>query len=471
MTSPSSPRVEKYQRNAKQAIQLLQSARQHALKKDGFLFEATRNKMREELKNRNGGMVAYDWQLDVAEALLLGLDCSVIAGTGAGKTIPFVLPLLVETNKVVIIISPLNALEEDQASRFQRMGISAIAVNGETYSQAVHKEIAELNYRVIITSPEMCLEHDHFRQLLSSPNFAGNICSIVIDEAHCIVQWGEKFRPIYSQLGTLRAFVAADIPFLVTSATLPPNILSHIHQTMHMTSKTTYHINLGTNRPNIAWFVHMMKGSKSDLEALAFLIPDATDDEILELVQTMAFFDDINLALQALKWLRTHLPPHLRNDIAVYNSRRSRRSKARVLHKFQDGRIKILLTTEAAGMGCDIPNIVQVVQFMVPKSMSIWMQRAGRGGRSRLIAARAILLVQPSVFQEVKSLTAKPKAASARSVDIEESNTTNYRKAVEEGLREWIETEDCRRNVSDEYFGDGKERDGIYLLFLVPYVF
>ena len=61
-------------------------------------------------------MVAYDWQIDVAEALLLGLDCSVIAGAGAGKTTPFILPLLVETKKIVVIISPLNALEEDQVS-------------------------------------------------------------------------------------------------------------------------------------------------------------------------------------------------------------------------------------------------------------------------------------------------------------------------------------------------------------------
>ena len=70
--------------------------------------------MREELKRRNDGMVAYEWQLDVGEALKLGLDCSVIAGTGAGKAIPFILPLLAEKKMAVIIISPLNALEGDQ---------------------------------------------------------------------------------------------------------------------------------------------------------------------------------------------------------------------------------------------------------------------------------------------------------------------------------------------------------------------
>ena len=198
----------------------------------------------------------------------------------------------------------------------------------------------------------MCLEHDLFRQLLSSPKFAEKICAMVIDEAHCISQWGDQFRPIYGDLGTLRAFVTANVPFLITSATLPPHILSHVHKIMHMSKTTTYHLNLGTDRPNIAWFVRKMKGGKSDLESLAFLIPDATDDDILELVQTMVFFDDINLALHALKYLRSLLPLHMHNQIAVYNSRRSRRSKARVLRKFREGNIRILLTTEAAGMVC-----------------------------------------------------------------------------------------------------------------------
>ncbi|KAJ3766134.1 hypothetical protein FB446DRAFT_654236, partial [Lentinula raphanica] len=78
-------------------------------------------------------------QLDTAEALLLGLDCSVIAGTGAGKTMPFVMPLLIEPTKHVIIISPLNALEEDQAKWFNAMGLHAVALNGETWNKDVQK--------------------------------------------------------------------------------------------------------------------------------------------------------------------------------------------------------------------------------------------------------------------------------------------------------------------------------------------
>ncbi|KAF8222182.1 hypothetical protein L208DRAFT_1173292, partial [Tricholoma matsutake] len=87
-----------------------------------------------------------------------------------------------------------------------------------------------------------------------------------------------------------------------------------------------------------------------------------------ELVQTMVFFDDINVALEALKWIQNQLPPHLHGQVAVYSSQHSKCAKDHVLQDYQRGQIKILFTTEAAGMGCNLPHVEQVVQFMVPKS-------------------------------------------------------------------------------------------------------
>ncbi|KAJ7241185.1 ribonuclease H-like domain-containing protein [Mycena rebaudengoi] len=215
---------------------------------------------------------------------------------------------------------------EKMASRFKKMGFSAVAVNGDTYSNEVHKHTA----------------------------FAARIAAFVIDEAHCISQWGDSFRPEYAELGTLH---------------------------------NSFHVNVGTDRPNIAWFVHHMKAAKKDLEALLF--------------RPSAF---MRVGMAALEYLRKALPRMARGQIALYHSRRSKRSKRIIMEKFRKGEIKILLTTEAAGCmkGCDIPHVEQVVQFMVPNSFSIWMQRAGRAGRDIIIAARAILLVQPSVFQEMK---------------------------------------------------------------------
>lgn len=85
------------------------------------------------------GKPPYDWQLDVTEAAILGLDCVVIAGTGMGKTMPFMMPLLHKPTAKSIFISPLKVLQEDQAARFNAMGISAVAVNGDTWSLELKK--------------------------------------------------------------------------------------------------------------------------------------------------------------------------------------------------------------------------------------------------------------------------------------------------------------------------------------------
>jgi ATP-dependent helicase YprA (DUF1998 family) len=163
-------RFASYKTDIERSTRNLQKAREDALKTHGYQSAATRLKLHTEFSKRNEGMVAYEWQIDVSEALLLGLDCSVIAGTGAGKTMPFVMPLFVESEKIMIVISPLNALEEDQvmhfpsegdwmvtfllvkqASRFKKMGLSAVAVNGDTYNNDVHKVIMLLYNANVLT--------------------------------------------------------------------------------------------------------------------------------------------------------------------------------------------------------------------------------------------------------------------------------------------------------------------------------
>jgi len=208
-----------------------------------------------------------------------------------------------------------------------------------------------MKYRMILTSPDMCLKHDGFRQLLSSSKFVSNILAFIVDEAHCISQWGDNFRDVYRELGSLRAFVPLYVPFLASSATLRPMVLVQVRSVIHIQAASSYHVNLGNDRPNIAWYVHRMNAAQSDLDLLAFLIPPNVSPESV-LTQTMVFFNDINLAMKACRWLRSQLPVELRGRMMVYNSRRTANAKKAVLKKFRDGRINILLTTEAAGMVC-----------------------------------------------------------------------------------------------------------------------
>jgi superfamily II DNA helicase RecQ len=98
----------------------------------------------------------------------------------------------------------------------------------------------------------MCLKHPCFCKLLSSPKIAERTCSFVIDEAHCVSQWGDNFWTEYSELGTLRAFVPSHVPFLATSATLPHPVLGEVRSVTHIQPADSYYINLGNDRPNIA---------------------------------------------------------------------------------------------------------------------------------------------------------------------------------------------------------------------------
>ncbi|KAJ3740694.1 P-loop containing nucleoside triphosphate hydrolase protein, partial [Lentinula raphanica] len=333
---------------------------------------------------------------------------------------------------------------------FNDMGISAIAVNKETWTDEIQNHIANNQYRIIITSPDMALEHDPFHSFLSNPEFAQNTLSIIINETHRISQWDDRFRPIYQRLGTLRALVPSEVPFLVTSATMPPPVLFEIRNVLRINPLDSFHINVGTDRPNIAWFVHRMKAGKPDLNALEFALrKDLASSEITELIQTMIFFDDVNVSLDALKHLRACLPPQLQGQIVAYHSTRSSNSKRRVLEEFRSGKIKVLLITEPADVGCDFPSIRRVIQFMVPSSLAVWLQRARRTARNSLICGEAFLLVQPTVFQEKEPY------------QFDESDNADivvFRKDVEPGLRLWIETSGCRREVTAEYFNDGVTR-------------
>jgi len=110
---------------------------------------------------------------------LLGVDSLVIAGTGTGKTMPFMMPLMLDPKKKALIISPLKILQADQASRFEKAKVSAVAVNGESWSTHLLQELKENRYQGIFASPEMCLRHEEFRKHLTDTKFEG-LCAVIV---------------------------------------------------------------------------------------------------------------------------------------------------------------------------------------------------------------------------------------------------------------------------------------------------
>src|SRR6266849_10031446 len=185
--------------------------------------------------------------------------------------------------------------------------------------------IESRRYNVIITSPEMCLEDTGFSKLLRTPQFTRNVLSIVIDEAHCVSEWGENFRKAFGELGRLRSYVPATIPFLVTSATLPTHILDNVVQKLHVSKSRSVFINLGNDCPNIMHIVCRMRGAKRDLGALDFVVDEAFTGA--PLIKTIIFFESHLLTYKGYKYLQQLLPPGLQSRISFLHSCRSTRSK------------------------------------------------------------------------------------------------------------------------------------------------
>src|SRR5580700_7351493 len=127
------------------------------------------------------------------------------------------------------------------------------------------------NHQIILTSPEMCLEHPKFSALFRNAEFTQRVSAVVVDEAHCISQWGEGFHKKFSELGTLRSYVPTSVPFLVTSATLPPLVLDEVRQNLTFSQTQTFFVNLGNERLNITPIVCRMHGA-ANLDNLTFVL-------------------------------------------------------------------------------------------------------------------------------------------------------------------------------------------------------
>lgn len=180
-----------------------------------------------------------------------------------------------------------------------------------------------------------------FRKLIQGGSFAKNLCAVVIDEAHCISQWGGDFRETYAVLDKLRALFPIGTPFLATSATLPPDALRDVRSKLSINTDTSFHLNLGNDRPNISTAVIHMDGSE-DFEALR---------PLLDLSKKQIVFTNSRKAAQlGCKRVRQFYARNLRGQVDYLHAYRTAKAKARVMRRFRQGKIRILIATEAAGM-------------------------------------------------------------------------------------------------------------------------
>ncbi|KAI5999082.1 P-loop containing nucleoside triphosphate hydrolase protein, partial [Pisolithus albus] len=351
------------------------------------------------------------WQLRVAETILNGeKDVICIAGTGMGKTLTFWMPLLFRPDGVQIVVTPLNLLGQQNVTSLAKAGIQVISISSETATPENFQAIGAFQYRVIVISPKQIMRPEGgFEKLLKNQLFVSRIISIVIDEAHCLTDWGE-FRPEYRELGWLRYMLPRSVPLLVTSATITRAMLRDITHLLHLCPSRSITVRWSSDRPNIKIGVKKIKYALNSFADLTFLIPPGFKVDDPPLPKFLIFFDDIPDSINVACVLRCCLPSELREKIRWFNADMSTTYKEDELRKLISSETWGLCTTTSFGMGMDVPDILMVIQWRASCNLSALWQHFGRAARDRQLAGTALLFAEKEYFNDKKAAKAARKA-------------------------------------------------------------
>ncbi|KAI9064977.1 P-loop containing nucleoside triphosphate hydrolase protein [Trametes sanguinea] len=314
------------------------------------------------------GRVPCLWQCEVARMILEGTrDVVCVSGTGSGKTLTFWMPLLFRPGGIQVIITPLNILGAQTKQQLDSLGISAIAIRGETATQQNIEDIISLRYRVVAVSPEVALKpRGVFERVWRSQQFVAHLISVELGEVYL-----------------LRNVLTSNIPYLLPSATLPENVLHDVLDMARVRKHDVHLIRRSNDRPNVYLTVRMIRyalSSYKDLEFLAKEILRAREAR-RKLRKFLVFFDNIEQSIQACKTFRLWLGLDDRERVVWFNADNTAHFREKVTAQFQSGELIGLFCTDAFGMGIDIPDIELIVQWRPTCDLNALWQRFGRGAR------------------------------------------------------------------------------------------
>ena len=298
-------------------------------------------------------------QEDIVNAALDGKDVLAILPTGGGKSVCFQVPALMREG-IAIVVTPLIALMKDQVQNLNDRGIKALCVNagmGQREVEIVLNNAAYGDFKFLYVSPER-LGTRLFKNYVQDMN----ISYIVVDEAHCISQWGYDFRPDYLQIGRLREM--ADAPVIALTATATPEVADDIMNRLGFEEKTL--IKSGFERPNLSYIVRKCEDKLGQLLSICSSVAGTG----IVYVRSRKKTEELAAFLTA-------------NGISssFYHAGLGPDSRADRQEKWKTDKIRVMVCTNAFGMGIDKPDVRFVVHFDLPDSPEAYFQEAGRGGR------------------------------------------------------------------------------------------
>ncbi len=314
-------------------------------------------------------------QEEAVRAALEGRDVLVVMPTGAGKSLCYQLPALMR-EELTLVVSPLVSLMEDQVQALARRAPGRVALvnaqrsageNDAALAAAVRGEL-----RLLYVAPER----------FASPGFAralkpARVGLFVVDEAHCVSQWGHDFRPDYFRLADAARWLGAR-SVLASTATATPSVAADVVARLRL--RRPVRVLTGFDRPNLAWAVVPSSPRSRESQLITALRePDATPAIVY--AGTRRAVDELAEALAGA----------LARPVLAYHAGLDRHQRAAAQRRFMTGEVDVVVATNAFGMGVDKADVRTVVHATVPPSVEAYYQEAGRAGRDGA-PARAVLL-------------------------------------------------------------------------------
>ncbi len=332
----------------------------------------TSDRYRELLRTHFGYDHFRTSQAAVIDRVGSGRHAMVVMPTGMGKSLCYQIPALAiepGSRELVLVLSPLVALMQDQVDALRQRGIDATLVNSSLDRQTRiqrYQELSDGQYRLLYVTPERFRKPD-FLEVIQSRR----VNLLAVDEAHCVSQWGHDFRPDYSRVGEMRERLGQPTTIALT-ATATVECRHDIYSQLHIDPAEIELFHEGIDRPNLYLDVLPIWDADEKREKLREIL----GDESLQAGSVIVYFSLIKTLQEFSDWMWRE-----RIDHVCYHGDLSRRDRRRVQHDFMFGDADLVLATPAFGMGIDKDDIRAVIHAETPGSIESYYQEIGRAGR------------------------------------------------------------------------------------------